>query len=168
MSRPVGVAPDFGLLAIAKHFDKTDAVELYWDGALAEAAGDLKTAVQLYKKAYRGWPALDSQLLGGLPKGVRDEVDLLDPVKKDLFNLLAVVSVPMARASKVCTRTALLTEGDRAAVERVRDLADLAAEEGGGGGENHDRKKCVFLNDPQGRLFETAEEGKRVLAKLVA
>mmetsp|Transcript_41933 Transcript_41933/g.121316 ORF Transcript_41933/g.121316 Transcript_41933/m.121316 type:complete len:432 (-) Transcript_41933:44-1339(-) len=63
---------DCGLSKIAKHFGQQEAVALFRDAAAKEEVGDCATAVQLYRRAFRLWPELDSVLEeDGLPTAVR-------------------------------------------------------------------------------------------------
>jgi hypothetical protein len=61
----------FVLARIAEHFSKQDALALLRDAAAQEEAGHFVDAIQLYTRAYRMWPELDSGIDNGLPKAVR-------------------------------------------------------------------------------------------------
>lgn len=67
------VDEDYGLAKIAAYLGKSEALELYWQGMQKEDGNDVNSAISIYKKAFRMWPALDSITLGGLPQGVRHE-----------------------------------------------------------------------------------------------
>jgi hypothetical protein len=136
---------DFELSKIASHLGKTDALRLYWEGAAVEATGDVNSAISLYKRAYRMWPALDSITYGGLPLMVRQEAE-----KAGLSCQLAVVDVPMSRASKVIHSPGLLTQSDFEAVDSI--LHDITSVEtsrcNNSQNTTHQHKVCTFLNNP--------------------
>eukprot|EP00601_Ochromonadales_sp_CCMP2298_P026264 CAMPEP_0173274952 /NCGR_PEP_ID=MMETSP1143-20121109/2718_1 /TAXON_ID=483371 /ORGANISM="non described non described, Strain CCMP2298" /LENGTH=156 /DNA_ID=CAMNT_0014211805 /DNA_START=111 /DNA_END=578 /DNA_ORIENTATION=- len=132
------IPDDFGLVTIAEHFGKSEALARYWEGAAKEEGGDVAGAIALYKKAFRLWPALDSVTKGGLPSGVRAEAEAAG------LPLLAVVDVAEARASRVIKAPGLLTSADLEAIERVRAGADSLNPENA----THHCKTCTFLNNP--------------------
>lgn len=65
------MSADFGLTAIAKHFDKQDAVVVFAEAMAAEEAGEFDGSISLYKRAFKMWDALDSGVDDGLPRAVR-------------------------------------------------------------------------------------------------
>ena len=64
---------DFGISKIAEYFGKCEALAQYWEGASKENQGDIDGAIELYKRAFRSWPSLDSITDGGLPRGIRED-----------------------------------------------------------------------------------------------
>jgi hypothetical protein len=114
------------------------------------------------KRSYRLWPALDSILHGGLPRGVRAQAKAAGlPLELDV-----VVDVQEARDSRVMVAKGLLDVADLDLVEAVR--AGLMREEtvlqNNPQNATHVGKQCTFLNNPPQRRADTQLEG--VLGKM--
>ena len=137
---------DFGLERIARHFGKCDAVVLYWEGAAKEDEGKIDEAILLYKRAFKMWPALDSIIDGGLPRGVR----ALAETAGLSGCLMYPVSVPAARETKVVVTPSLLSTRDLDDIEAVWRSVIESNTLYANNPENvrHDHKFCTFLNDP--------------------
>jgi hypothetical protein len=141
----------FGLKAIAEHFGKTTALELFNDGGGLESGGDVDGAIRLYKKAFRMWPELDSVLDGGIPRGVRRQVEGAGDGTLWFPGMIHAVDVTLARRSAVMRRPQLLTASDLQEVEGV--LAAVRERDGSALGNNpqnatHSNKVCTMLNNP--------------------
>lgn len=64
---------DVLLRKIAMLLDQEEALSLFLAASAKEEAGDLGEAIDLYRKAFRRWPALESVEDDGLPVAVRRE-----------------------------------------------------------------------------------------------
>jgi hypothetical protein len=116
LSNVGSVDSDFGLHYIAKHLGRSDALELYWQGARLEELCDFNGAITMYKRAYRMWPALDSIPDGGVPRGVRLEAESAGMTSR----LLQTVDVASARASCVVCSCGLLSASDIDAIDATQ------------------------------------------------
>eukprot|EP00929_Paragymnodinium_shiwhaense_P008581 TRINITY_DN112539_c0_g1_i1.p1 TRINITY_DN112539_c0_g1~~TRINITY_DN112539_c0_g1_i1.p1 ORF type:complete len:471 (+),score=70.45 TRINITY_DN112539_c0_g1_i1:160-1413(+) len=75
---------------IARVLGKEEALQFLHEAAAHEEAGDFDGAIRAYKRAYRGWPALDSvNGDGGLPLAVMKEAEAAS------INLQALTAVEM-------------------------------------------------------------------------
>jgi tetratricopeptide (TPR) repeat protein len=156
------VDDDFGLYKIAVHFGKEDAVKLYWEGAATEETGDIASAINLYKRAFRLWPALDSVTHGGLPRAVREEAETAG------FSCdIAIIDVPAARASRVRHARGLLDQSDLAQIEAIRQIIAETESPLQNNPQNttHKLKVCTFMNNPPDNLFRN--KAPIVLSKML-
>lgn len=163
LSKPCSWQPDFGLSRIADRLGKTAALDLYWEGAAKEAAGDIKGGIALYRKAFRLWPALDSISEGGLPRCVRAEAEAacVD------CDLLTIIDVDRACGSRVMRSPALLTASDIGDIHSV--VSSILATEtlftNNSQNRTHENKTCVFLNNPP--HYHVCHKAPHVLAKML-
>ena len=98
-----GEGDDFGLGRIAKALGKDKALQLFWQAAAAEAAGNVRKCIDLYESAFILWPALDSRIVAGLPMCVREEA-----TAAGLHCDLDLIDVKLARAARVVRAPKLL------------------------------------------------------------
>lgn len=160
------VSEDFGLSQVAEHFGKSDAVQLYWEGASKEQEGDIDGAIAKYRHAYRKWPALDSILQGGLPSGVREEAEA-DAGFLTSGILIDVIDIACARMSKVMHTPALLNSSDLADIEAVRHSIASNESSLSNNPQNatHMLKAGTFMNNPPD--FTIRQKAPWVIGKMI-
>lgn len=144
--RQIKLDPDYGLSAIALYLGQSDALSLYWSGAALECRGEVDEAIRLYKRAFLKWPALDSIVDGGIPRGVREEAIMMRcPVR-----LLTSVDVSAARMSRVMMCKGLLESSDFVMIEALRRniLETQTIYENNPQNCTHQGKQCLFMNEP--------------------
>jgi hypothetical protein len=139
---------DFGLSRIAHHLGEaqTQGLFLYREGAVKEADEDMTGATLLYRKAFKLWPALDWVIVGGLPRGVRDEALAAGLTE----GLLGLVDVSEARATRVHAVRSLLTQNDLADITALQQSIALSESTLNNNPQNttHQLKVATFLNNP--------------------
>ncbi|GMH54769.1 hypothetical protein TrRE_jg8879 [Triparma retinervis] len=158
-SKKKTIADDFGLEQVATFLDEKRAAKRckralveFSNASDFERCGKLKEAMLGYNVAYRMWPALDSVVAGGIPRGVREEA-----VREGYEGaLLTDVNVGRARSSKVSVKRGLLNDADITSLIQMTD--DIEAMEGrvGNNPENrtHERnfKYSMQLGPPLSHL----------------
>jgi hypothetical protein len=157
------VDPDYGLAEIASYFGKSEALNFYWQGSEKENSGDVAGAISLYRRAFKLWPALDSIVDGGIPRGVRLEAESCSAN----FKLLSSIDVSAARSTDVVFSHNLLNDCDINDIETLRKLI-IQGESifvNNPQNHNHSHKTCIFLNNPPS--FPVLDAAPHVIEKLL-
>ncbi|GMH98798.1 hypothetical protein TrVE_jg8874 [Triparma verrucosa] len=156
------VPSDFGLTSIASYLSQSPSIKILDLATSLETSGSYKPAIKEYTKAYKLWPALDSVLAGGIPRGVREEA--IEYGYKG--RLLTDVSVSKSRNSIVEVSKKLLDYDD---VHELLKLAgEIEVEDGGRVVNNFENlthvKKYAIMVNGGGRLRKRLP---KVLGKVV-